>query len=226
MKAKIFLCCILTAIISSVSVPLTARAEAPTSPTTLTYARADARDVYFCTKKDLNTALFAIPYTYCVQIISTDGDWYTVRYAEDAGIYRALVGYCLKANLTPLDTPPSNPYLNMPVTVTYKIEDNTGSLPVLNEINVTAAFYGTYYSGASAYSYVMYDNSFGYILGANDDYPLNEVPTTPEPETPASTSGGGNAKLIIALVLSALAVAALAILYFTGKKYKYVKIDK
>ncbi|MDE6613611.1 MAG: hypothetical protein K2K28_03555, partial [Clostridia bacterium] len=159
MKAKIFLCCILTAIISSVSVPLTARAEAPTAPATVTYARADARDVYFCTKKDLNSALFAIPYTYCVQILSSDGDWYAVRYAEDAGIYRALVGYCLKSNLTPLETPPVNTYLNMPVTVTYKTEENTGSLPVLNELNVTAAFYGTYYSGASAYSYVMYDNS-------------------------------------------------------------------
>ena len=49
----------------------------------------------------------------------------------------------------------------MPVTVTFKTDAPTGSLPVLNELNVTAAFYGTYYSGAAAYSYVLYDRKFG-----------------------------------------------------------------
>jgi len=117
----------------------TARAAAPR------YARADARDVYFCERKDLNYALFTIPYTYCVEILSTDGDWYYVKYAEDGNLYRALYGYCKADNLTPLDTPPENIYLNMPVTVTFKPDPQVGSLPVLGELNVTVAFYGTYY---------------------------------------------------------------------------------
>lgn len=228
MKAKLFLCCLLTAISLNCIHSLSAFAEAaPSAPVQRNFARADIRTVYFCEGKDLSTALFTIPYTYCVQILSTDGDWYYVRYAEDAGVYRALYGYCKKDGLTPVDVPPANVYLNMPVTVTYKTSDNTGSLPVLGELNVTAAFYGTYYSGASAYSYVLYDNSFGYISGANDDYPLNEIPVINEVTEPSKKSGSGaNVKVITALVLAALAVVAIVILYFTGRKTKFVRMDK
>lgn len=227
MKAKLFLCCLLTAISLNCIPTLTALAATDqTTPVRRNYARADVRNVYFCENKDLNTALFAIPYTYCVQILSSDEDWYYVRYAEDAGIYRALYGYCKKDGLTLVDVPPANVYLNMPVTVTFKPDDNTSSLPVLGELNVTAAFYGTYYSGASAYSYVSYDNAFGYISGANDDYPLNEVPEGNKPDSsPVKEKSGVNAKIVTALVLSALAVAAIVILYFTGRR-KFVRMDK
>ena len=190
------------------------------------YARADARDIYFCERKDLNYALFTVPYTYCVEILSTDGEWYYVKYAEDNSPYRALYGYCLSARLTPVDEPPDNVYLNMPVTVTFKADAPTGSLPVLNELNVTAAFYGTYYSGATAYSYVYYDGTFGYIYGANDNYPLNELPVDEPPAAELPASGGGtNTKLITALALAGVAAAALIILYFTGRK-RYFRPDR
>lgn len=218
MKRFIMLVCCLLAALIFISVPSAETANAASAR----YARADARDIYFCERKDLSYALFTIPYTYCVEILSTDGDWYYVRYGEDAGLYKALYGYCLKTNLTPVDEPPENIYLNKPVTVTYKPDAPSGSLPVLSELNVTVAFYGTYYSGASAYSYVLYDGQFGYVYGANDDYPLNEIP---EPEPPAEQTSGGNkvsSKLIIILALTAVAAAALIILYLTGKR-KYIK---
>lgn len=211
---RAFVCCLLTALIFSSAIGLTtggayARADAAR------YARADAKDVYLCREKDLNTALFAIPYTYCVEILSVEGDWYRVQYAEDTSFYKPLRGYCPAANLTPVDEPPENIYLNMPVTVTYRTDAPEGSLPVLSELNVTAAFYGTYYSGATAYSYVLYDGQFGYIYGANDDYPLNEIP---EPAAPAEKSKGSGTRLITAFALAGVAAAALIILYVTGRK--------
>ncbi len=217
------ICCLLAALIFITVPRLYTVASAETS-SGRTFARADSRDVYFCEKKDLSYALFTIPYTYCVEILSADGEWYYVRYAEDAGIYRALYGYCLKDKLTVVSEPPENVYLYMPVTVIYKADANTGSLPVLNELNVTAAFYGTYYAGASAYSYVFYDGSFGYIYGANDGYPLNEIPA----DTPADSdeeSDGPNAKVITALALCALAVAVPVLLYFAGRK-RYFRPDR
>ena len=219
MKAVKFLtCCILAAfIIFMPAGTRTARAAAPR------YARADARDVYFCERKDLNYALFTIPYTYCVEILSTEGEWYYVKYAEDNDKYRALYGYCLSEKLTPLETPPENIYLNRPVTVTFKADPPVGSLPVLDALNVTAAFYGTYYSGATAYSYVYYNGAFGYVYGANDDYPLNEIPTDETEQPPAENKGKTNTTVIIALALSALAAAALFILYLTGRKSKYFR---
>ena len=188
---------------------------------TARYARADARDIYFCERRDLNYALFTIPYTYCVEILSTEGDWYYVKYAEDGALYKALYGYCLKEHLTPVDEPPENIYLNMPVTVTFRTDMPDNSLPVLGEMNVTAAFYGTYYSGATAYSYVLYDGKFGYIYGANDDYPLNEIPAD-EPSVDTAGKGKTNTKLITVLILAGIASATLIVLYLTGRR-KYYK---
>ncbi len=218
---KAIVCCLLTALILTSAFHFT-RGEIHARAETAKYARADAKDIYFCESKDLNTARFTIPYTYCVQILSVEGEWYKVKYAEDYSLYKALYGYCLSKNLTPIDEPPENIYLNMPVTVTFRTDVPEGSLPVLNELNVTAAFYGTYYSGATAYSYVRYEGQFGYIYGANDDYPLNSIPTpTPPPEqnTPTDSS---TTKLITILAVTGVAVAALIILYVTGRK-RYFK---
>ena len=114
----------------------------------------------------------------------------------------------------------------MNVTVTFKADTPVGSLPVLHEMNVTAAFYGTYYAGASAYSYVLYDGGFGYIYGANDDYPLNELPAPADNEPEPSAPKENNTKLLIALGLTALAAAALIIVYLTGRKSRYFRPDR
>lgn len=218
--AKYLILClfILTVIFSPFRAPNLADAAA------YKYARAYRKDVYFCERKDLKYSLFTIPYTYCVEILSDDGEWYYVKYAEDSGDYRALYGYCLHSGLTPVDEPPENIYLNYPVTVTFKPDVPSGSLPVLGELNVTAAFYGTYYSGASAYAYVLYDGGFGYVYGAHDDYPLNPLPEPEQPEEPAAESGDN--KLLIGLALAGVAAAALIILYFTGKRSRYFRPDK
>lgn len=219
---KSLLCCLLAALIFTAVFPHTPKGL-KAHAATARYARADARNIYFCERKDLNYALFTIPFTYCVEILSTDGEWYYVKYAEDAYLYKALYGYCLSENLTPVEAPPENIYLNMPVIVTFRTDTPVGSLPVLGEMNVTAAFYGTYYAGATAYSYVLYDGQFGYIYGANDNYPLNEIPEPePPPEEIKDGGGGSNSKLITVLALTGLAVVTLIVLYFTSRK-RYFK---
>ena len=188
------------------------------SAATVRYARADDENVYFCKSNDLSSALFRIPYSYCVEIISTEGEWYYVKYAENVEPYEALYGYCLKGHLTPVEVPPENIYLNLPVKVTYRPDTAVGSLPTLGAQDVIAAFYGSYKSGATNYSYVGYKGQFGYIdvdIGIND-YPHNEIPN--EPEEISKGGSRSNAKVITMVVLAGLAAATLIVLYFASRK--------
>ncbi len=192
------------------------RAEA--SAETESYAQAANSTAYFFSQKDLSTSLFAVPYTYCVRIVRDDGQWYYVQYAEDEGIYRALYGYVLKSDFYLLTEPPPDIYLIKSVTITYSAGDDSASLPALGEIEVEAAFYGTYYSGATAYSYVLCNGSFGYIAGANDDYPLNPLPTDETEET--VDESGGDASVVTAVVIVALASGAIILVFLSTKKRK------
>jgi len=221
MKAKFFLCCLLTALIFTSAQAIAVRADT-VEPLNLTYARADAKDIYLCSEMDENTALFAIPYTYCVQVLATYGDWYRVRYAENDGLYTAIEGFCLSAQLTVTDKLPEKLYLNMPVKVTLKADSMNGSIPVLSD-EITAAFYGVRYFDGYPYSYLYYKDQFNYVFGEKE-YDINEIPT----DEPAAEASGGksNAKIITAIALTGLAAVALVILYLTGRKTKYIHPDK
>lgn len=180
------------------------------------YARAGSREAYFCTSADLSTSIFAVPYTYCVEVLSEEGEWYRAKYAEDYGIYRAVYGYVLKSDFELLDEAPQTVYLYKPVTVTFS-QPPAGGLPAIDDITVQAAFYGSYYSGAAGYSYVLCQGSFGYIAGANDDYPLIETQPPPDEEqTPQSQNANGT--VIAAVVIGILVVAALALALLSGRK--------
>lgn len=182
------------------------------------YARASSRAAYFFEQKDLSTSLFAVPYTYCVKILRDDGDWYYVQYAEDEGIYRALYGYVKKEDFSLLKEVPEVTYLFKSITITYSADDGDASLPVLDEIEVEAAFYGTYYSGATAYSYVLCRDSFGYIRGANDDYPLID---TPDGGNAAPTENGADGgQIITAVIIVALSAGAMILIFVSSKKHK------
>ena len=187
------------------------------------YARAATRTAYFFTEKNTATSIFAVPYTYCVEVIRDDGDWYYVRYASDTGIYKALYGYCRKDDFTLESGTPGVTYLYKTVTVSYSVNNNNSTLPVLSQIAVEAAYYGTYYSGATVYSYVYCQGSFGYIEGANDDYPLNlpeEKPADDEANKGGSDekTGGVNVGAIVAIVILAVLVAVILIIYFATRK--------
>ena len=186
------------------------------------HTRANSRTSYFCASADIATSLFAVPYTYCVEILSDEGGWYRVKYAEDYGIYRALYGYVQKNDFTVLEEAPSTVYLYKSVSVTFSQDAPAGSLPVIDDITLTAAFYGSYYSGAAGYSYVLCDDSFGYIVGANEDYPLIETENdTVENEEPEPKASGGT--VVAAVAIGALVLVAAALAAFSGKKTKHRK---
>lgn len=206
--------CIISALIFSL--PPTVSASAAQDGRT--YAQIQTDSVYFCSEMNLDTALFALPYTYCVRILADHGEWYLIEYAEDDGFYESLTGYCLKEGLAVVDTPPENLYLNYPVLAVLQAGvPNDGSLPGL-EIAVTVAYYGILYHKAKAYSYVRYEGAFRYIPGAFDDYPLNDLPSQPTFTENPATFDEGNSRLITAVIICAIAASALVIAFLSGKK--------
>lgn len=136
-------------------------------------------NAYLCGEPNESAALFLIPQTYCVEILGEQKEWFRVRYAEDNGIYRAVEGFCLKADLIECDAPLENLYLHMPVKVIYKTEKPPASLPELGDIELTAAYYGAYRIGKTDCSYVLCNDKFAYIPEAVTDYPLNTLPERP-----------------------------------------------
>lgn len=182
------------------------------------YARASSREAYFCTSADLSAAIFAVPYTYCVEIIYEEGEWYRAKYAEDSGIYRAVYGYVLKSDFEVLDETPPALYLYKSVSVTFS-QDSGGNLPAIDDITVTAAFYGPYYSGATGYSYVLCNGSFGYIMGANEDYPLIVTDDDdPPPEEQEEDEPSGSGAIVAAVVIGVIAVLAVGLVAASSRK--------
>lgn len=185
------------------------------------YAMALSTTVYLCEEREEKTTLFAIPYTYCVQILKEYDDWYGVRYAEDDGLYEPVWGYCKKNDLMIVGSMPENSYLYYPIEVTLTSSPLPGpSLPAIKH-TVTAAFLGNYFDGAAAYSCIMYNGGFGYIEGEISDYTPNPIPSAPTfSNGTVKRAKDNNAKLITATLIAALAVGAVVILLFTGRRKK------
>ncbi|MDE6691684.1 MAG: hypothetical protein K2K04_06915 [Clostridia bacterium] len=186
-----------------------------------TYARANNKEAYFCKAMDEKSSVFAVPYTYCVEVLRDEGDWYYARYLNDFDVYKAVYGYCKKEHFDPEYGTPQNTFLYKKIKVSFSAEGNTPStLPVLSEIALDAAYYGTYEAGGVYYSYVLCQGNFGYIEGKFDDYELN-VPT-PTPDDKPNGNGGSGAGLNFAsiafIVIASLSVVVILIIYFTTKK--------
>lgn len=218
--AVISLCLLITAL-SHLRAPLFTPA-CPAYGAASSYARANVRTAYFFTEKNTSASLFAVPYTYCVEVLREEGEWYYVRYASDTGVYKALYGYCRKDDFTLESTTPAVTYLYKTVPISYSVSGGVSSLPVLGEITLEGAYYGVYYAGATVYSYVYCQGSFGYIEGANDDYPLN-LPDDNDgkQDNPDVETGGGtkvSAGLIAFFVISFLLIVVLLVVFFTARR--------
>ena len=196
--------------------PVPARTAA--AETTVKYAMALTDDVYIYDEMKQNCELFALPETYCVEIVKEYDGWYRVAYAEDDGFYRKVTGYCKKDNLQVLEEPPPNPYLNYPVEIKLTSGENpVFGLPGL-EITVTAAFYGNYRRANTSYVYLRYDGGFGYVEGEINDYVKNEIPSVPTFSEGNAQNTGETSAVLPALIIGGLAVVAVAVLIVTGKK--------
>ena len=212
-KAIIFLVLAILISLAQTAAPVFAEEAAQTAG----YAYADVNSsVYIYGAKDFSSKLFIIPQTYCVEILAEEDGWLRVKYAEDTGIYRAVYGYCRAGELVKTSAPLKNPFLQRTVTVIYRTDAPSGYLPSLNDIEMTAAYYGAYEVGSSSYSYVLCGSSFGYINWQIGDFELNELPSAPAFKP--TDGGGADAKVIAAVVIAVVAVAAIAALYFATRK--------
>lgn len=206
----------LIALLSPLSLSLTARGD---GESILRYAYVkEGVEAYLCAEKDIKSALFAIPETYCVELLHEDGEWYYCRYARDEGDYREKRGYCLKKDLTPIAEPLENEYLNYTFPVKFSAEQGSSQIPPFS-IELTAAFYGNCRIIASPLSYVYCNGEFGYVAQTVTEYPRNEVPQ-PVISTDVEQEPSSNGALIAAVVITVVAVLAVAILYFLGKRPK------
>ena len=184
-------------------------------------ARPVGRECYFFSEKDLSTALFAVPYTYCIQIIRNDGEWLYASYAADEGGYKKLYGYCKSDEFEAVPSAPKSEYLNKTINVTFSANGGQGSFNPPSDLQIEALYYGGYRHGANFYSYVLCRGAFCYVEGANDDYPLNEY----EEQTNSSDNGGEKSEnganstgLIIFIVILAVALVAVGALAFSSKR--------
>ena len=207
---KIFAAAICIILSLVCALPVSAGAET----FTLTYGMA-GEEAYLCEYRTTSSSIFAIPPTYCARIISEEDGWYHVQYAEDDGLYRPKFGYVRCEKLTILSEPPATTYLRCPVTVTFTA-DSGGRTPLQPRV-ITAAYYGVYDDGGNIFSYLYDGEDFGYVTGDIGVYEPN-TPSVPTVATPSAAPAAVNVKLIVALALTAVAAAALIILYFSGKR--------
>lgn len=211
----------LTVAIFCIILIMTATTFNPVYAASPTYARANNKEAYFCKTMDEKSSLFAVPYTYCVEVLRDEGDWYYARYLNDFDVYKSVYGYCKKEQFDPEYDTPQNTFLYKKIKVNFSADGNTPStLPVLSEIELDAAYYGTYEAGGVYYSYVYCQGTFGYIEGKFDDYDLN-LPTPAPDDNGDGKEGGGtglNFASIAFIAIAALSVVVIAIIYFTTKK--------
>lgn len=169
---------------------------------------------YFCSEPDSRASLFAVPETYCVTVIEEyDDNWYYVKYAEDDGVYIALYGYMLKSDVVTSEQPLENVYLHMTVKLKYST-DKVNGMTSVPDIEVTAAFYGSYLKGGAECSYLYCNGSFGYYP---ETYYYERNPLPAQPSFNGETKDE-NTGIIAAVAITAIAIVAVAVLYFSSKR--------
>lgn len=168
---------------------LSARAEETES-----YACILSERTYLYADQSEESGLFLIPNTYYVKVLEQGAEYSYVEYAADSGLYRAVRGYCKSEALTPVDFTPARPFVNLTVSLTYRL-DGASSLVGgdLALITVEAAYYGDYTVGSTQYCYVCANGKFGYVprpeisYEPNEDYLPEAPPVSAEnPDTPFS----------------------------------------
>ena len=213
---KVALVCALSTLICLSFAPhLSARGEAY-----FRYAYAAERDkVYFYEEKKTSSALFAIPETYCVEILKDEGDWCRCRYAKDEGAYKAQYGYCLKSELTFIEEPFENEYLNYTFKVNFCAEEGVSPIGPF-KVELTVAFYGNGDVNGQGMAYVGYGDKYGFVPQTKNDYAINYIPEPTFSPDVTKPENSLNATFITAAVITAVAVIAVIVLYFAGKRPK------
>ena len=105
------------------------------------YGKIKNEETYFCSSPNSSSAMFLLPYSYFVYVVSIDGDFYEVNYQD-------LNGYVRKSDVTLMQGQPNNPYANATFTnyVEYSLYESptTSSNSVQSfDKNQSFNFYGS-----------------------------------------------------------------------------------
>lgn len=226
MKRLISLLCALVLMLVSPPATLARAEESGTTVSESGYAVAETDNVWFYSEPDESKGLFMIPKSYYVKFVLDGNPFCMVEYGTDSAPYRKLTGYCQKSQLRFVDFLPERPYLNLQVTVTYKLSETLGG--AFDKIDRTFVYYGLYYRGTACYWYVFADGVFDYVpADGKPDYPLNtDYLHTESGEPPAEQAAAGLSGVQIALIcIAVVAAVAVAVVVLYGKKLPVKRRD-
>ena len=188
------------------------------------YAAAGAYDVTFYQGPDESTALFLIPFSYYVKVLSEGGTYCAVEYLYDSPPFKKVSGYCKKDALTFVGFVPKRPYLLREITVDYVLpsEGAFGSGD-FSTVKQTFVYYGMRYRSDGMYYYVCKDGAFGYIAATEEPtFELNTdyLPDPVDKTEPTAKEGGGGLSAVQIVVICIACVAAVAIAFFVLRQGK------
>lgn len=206
---------------------LTVNASAEMSPDAYAYIAND--DTYLYATKNEKSGLFVIPQTYYVKLLSKDEQFCKVEYLTDSANTQKLTGYCKTSELTFVDYTPQTPYFYYTFDLTYYINADEKDSPLLDQITVVCAYYGSYKIGTTTYCYVLRENDFGYVpLPENfvftknpehETYVQTQTSTDDTTNTPSDTTTEEvNPAQIAIIVLLCLLIPILAALILRQPK--------
>lgn len=196
------------------------------------YAVADSQNVWFYAAENEESGLFLLPYTYYVKILRRGTLYCAVEYLDDVAPYKSISGFCKTSDLLFVDFVPVRPFLKMQITVSYTVENTTGTWMgkgTFDKLQKTYVYLGTSYLGTARFYYVYADGVFDYVPATgeilfelNDDYLQStggtggDVGDTPL-ENPVPTAGLSGAQIAI-VCLAAGALVVIAAFVLRGKK--------
>ncbi len=205
-------------------------AQAAEAETTPLYAVAAQQGVYLYQSQEDSSGLFILPYTYYVKILSLGDPYCAVEYHTDELPYKAVRGYCKKAELTFVDFTPERPFLKKQISVTYTLPEQSmqpSGNDFLQSVTMNYLFYGEFPVGSARYYYVYGNGAFGYLPAQEKvEYELNVdylQTTTPPVEDAPPAQGeaeGSTLSPTVIFFLVALGVSVVAVLFLVlrGKK--------
>lgn len=196
------------------------------------YAYVPDGDVWFYAGETESSAVFLLPKTYYVRILSTGEQFCRVEYLTDDGLYRKVTGYCKTGDIIPVDYIPARPYLRKEITLSYSLPTAGGTGTGLGgsfaSVEKTFVYYGQRYDGAKLYYYVLSDGTFDYIPADGElafelntdylDYIASQETSGGSGELVNDPDAGMNAAVIVVICVACAAAVAVAVFVVKGKK--------
>lgn len=207
-------------------------AKATSDPPSATYACILNEETYLYATKSEQSGLFVLPQTYYVKVLTTDAEFCKVEYLTDGESTKKLTGYCKTSELTFVDYTPQTPYFYYTFDLTYYVDPDEKNSPLLDQITVTCAYYGSYKIGTTTYCYVLREDDFGYVplpsdfvFTKNTEYETYSQTQSDEQssstDAPTQTANANPVQIVIIVLLCLLIPILAALILRQPKKSLY-----